>query len=295
MDLVVKVPYMPAVGETILGESFMQSLGGKGANQAYACGRLGKGVAFLTSVGKDSFGKRMLENMREIGVDVSQAKEDPNLPTGTAFIYVDGEGRNNIVVVPGANQSCDEAYLKKNLNFIEQSDFLLIQMEIPFEGIWETIITAHNMGKTVVLNPAPAPDFGVIKEDVYRCIDYITPNETELEKLTGLPTDDMEKIRLAGERLLSFGVKNVLVTLGDKGAMLINQEGAKHYGAVPTKAVDTTAAGDTFNGAFIVALSEGKTVDEAVLFANTASSIAVSRKGAQDSVPSRDEVECLLK
>lgn len=295
MDLVVKVPYMPSVGETILGESFMQSLGGKGANQAFACGRLGEGVSFLTSVGCDAFGRRMLDNMTEIGVDVTQAKQDLAQPTGTAFIYVDAEGRNNIVVVPGANQSCDWEYLKTKQALFEHSDFLLIQMEIPYTGIWKAMKYAKELGKTVVLNPAPAPDYGVIHEEYYRCVDYITPNETELAKLSGLPTDSMENVQLAGKRLLSFGVQNVLVTLGEKGAMLINQAGEKLYPSIPTKAVDTTAAGDTFNGAFVVGLAEDKSVDEAVVFANVASSIAVSRKGAQASVPSRNEVENLLK
>ena len=295
MDLVVKVPYMPSVGETILGESFMQSLGGQGANQAFACGRLGEGVAFLAAVGCDAFGKRMLDNMNEIGVDVTQVKEDAAQPTGTAFIYVDAEGRNNIVVVPGANQSCDGEYLKTKRALFEHADFLLIQMEIPYTGIWEAMKYAKELGKTVVLNPAPAPDYGVIQEEAYRCVDYITPNETELAKLSGLPTDSMENVQLAGKRLLSFGVRNVLVTLGEKGAMLINQTGAKLYPSIPAKAVDTTAAGDTFNGAFVVGLAEGKSVDEAVAFANAASSIAVSRKGAQASVPTRNEVENLLK
>ena len=292
MDIVMEMKCMPKKGETILGESLTYSPGGKGANQAFAAGMLGGNAMMLGCVGRDSMGDQLRENMQKSGTDISGIAQVENKPTGVAAIYVDENGDNSIVVISGANSICDATYLKQNDDLFKQSDYVLFQMEIPAEAVYYGIRRAKELGKTVILNPAPAPDG--LPADILQKIDYLTPNETETLKLSGLTEMSEESLLTGAEELLKKGVKNVIVTMGDKGALLVNDEGKNLYPTRKVKAVDTTAAGDCFNAAFAVGLSEGMSHEEAIRFANTASSISVTRKGAQGSIPSRKEVDAVV-
>lgn len=293
MDESIQVKEMPVQGETILGKSLVFTPGGKGANQACAAGKLGGQVAMLGCVGDDDFGRAQKEQLSGVGVEIAALKTSQTQPTGTAIILVNQAGNNCIVVASGANMDCDAAYLQENDDLLQQCDYVLLQMEIPYEAIFYTIRRAAELGKKVVLNPAPAPD--TLPEDIWKKLTYLTPNETELSKLTGMPVDTPQQLRAAALRLLRRGVQNVLVTIGKQGVLLVNQAGAVLYPTTDKKPIDTTAAGDTFNAAFLVGLSEGKSEEEAIRFGNMASSITVTRKGAQASIPTRAETEAELE
>lgn len=295
MDLSIDLAKMPVTGETILGRGIAYKAGGKGANQACAAGRLGGRVRMLGCVGRDEFGQRLMKSLSEAGVETVYIKESEDLPTGTAVIYVDDNGDNSIVVIPGANMACDVEYLKKQDEQFQWCDYVVLQMEIPCESVWYAVKRAKELGKTVILNPAPAPDR--IPEEILSMVDYITPNETEIITLSGQGTESgraAKDIRAGAELLLEQGTGNVLVTLGEQGALRINRSGEAFYPARKVVSVDTTAAGDCFNGALVAALAEGLGEEAAIPFANIASSIAVTRKGAQESLPTRDEVAVIM-
>ena len=292
MDIVVGMKRMPLPGETVLGNSISYVPGGKGANQAFAAGKLGGKAVMLGCVGADETGSRLIGNLGESGTDIGYIAQIDGVPSGTAPIFVDGQGNNSIVVVAGANACCNTAYLMKNESLIRESDYVIFQMEIPEDAVFYGIQKAAEYGKTVILNPAPAPD--ELPEDIFQWIDYFTPNETELLKLGGLKELTEENVRLAAHRFVQRGIKNVIVTMGDKDVLLVNSEREQSFPARKVEAVDTTAAGDCFNGALAVGLSEGMDLDHAIRFANTASSIAVTRKGAQSSIPDRAEVDSLF-
>lgn len=289
MDLSIDLAKMPVTGETILGRGIAYKAGGKGANQACAAGKLGGRVRMLGCVGQDEFGQKLVKSLSESGVETDYIKESRDLPTGTAVIYVDDNGDNSIVVIPGANMACDIEYLKEQDEQFHWCDYVVLQMEIPYESVWYSVKRAKELGKMVILNPAPAPD--EIPEEILSLVDYLTPNETEIIALNGKSKDD---IREGAEKLLSRGVSNVIATLGDRGALLVNRYGETFYPARKVVSVDTTAAGDCFNGAMVAALAEGQSEAEAILFANIASSIAVTRKGAQESLPIREEVAVIM-
>lgn len=289
MDLSIDLAKMPVTGETILGRGIAYKAGGKGANQACAAGKLGGRVRMLGCVGQDEFGQKLVKSLSESGVETDYIKESRDLPTGTAVIYVDDNGDNSIVVIPGANMACDMEYLKEQDEQFHWCDYVVLQMEIPYEAVWYSVKRAKELGKTVILNPAPAPD--EIPEEILSLVDYLTPNETEIIALNGKSKDD---IREGAEKLLGRGVSNVIATLGDRGALLVNRYGETFYPARKVASVDTTAAGDCFNGAMVAALAEGQSEAEAILFANIASSIAVTRKGAQESLPIREEVAVIM-
>ena len=289
MDLSIDLAKMPVTGETILGRGIAYKAGGKGANQACAAGKLGGRVRMLGCVGQDEFGQKLVKSLSESGVETDYIKESRDLPTGTAVIYVDDNGDNSIVVIPGANMACDIEYLKEQDEQFHWCDYVVLQMEIPYEAVWYSVKRAKELGKMVILNPAPAPD--EIPEEILSLVDYLTPNETEIIALNGKSKDD---IREGAEKLLSRGVSNVLATLGDRGALLVNRYGETFYPARKVVSVDTTAAGDCFNGAMVAALAEGQSEAEAILFANIASSIVVTRKGAQESLPIREEVAVIM-
>ena len=287
MDLRFSMKRMPLEGETVLGDGLLYNPGGKGANQAAAAAKLNGDVAMLGCVGKDGFGDTLSKSLADCGCGVSRLRR-VTAPTGTASIYVDGQGRNSIVVIAGANAYCGVEYLKECEDELKACDILMLQLEIPYDAVWYLAKRARALGKTVILNPAPAPD--AIPADVLKCVDWLTPNETELARLAGMPCEEPSEIEEAAAKLQSMGVVNVLVTVGSRGAYLCTADNAELIPAQHVKAVDTTAAGDCFNGAFAVGLSEGMTPAKAVAFANKAASISVTREGAQSSLPWRKEV-----
>lgn len=289
-DISISMEKMPIIGETVFGEAIKYSNGGKGANQACAIGRLGGNVEMLGCIGNDDLGKSQILNLNKFNIKTENLKKQNDAPTGTAVIYVDKDGKNSIVVIPGANNLCDVEYLKEKEECLEKADFIVLQLEIPIETVEYSVKKGKELGKTIVLNPAPAPE--EISEEILQNVDYFTPNESELQRLAKLDKmESIEDVKRGAQFFIDKGVKNVMVTLGENGVLLVNKDGAQHFPAYKVKAIDTTAAGDCFNGAFVVGLSEGKTVEDSIVFANKASSIAVTRKGAQDSIPSRDEVE----
>lgn len=288
VDFVVAVKRTPQVGETVLCKSFEQVPGGKGANQAYACGRLGAATTFLNVVGNDDLGQTLIENMKRADVHTEAMGHTDKENTGIAIVCVNEEGNNSIIVIPGANSCCDENYLAANRRLFEESDIVLIQMEIPCQSVYYAIRLARELGKTIILNPAPAPEY--IPDEVYGMLDFLTPNESEFKALTGCPNDQVEEIVRYGAGLLEKGVKNIVVTLGERGALHIHREGHQLYQAPTVPVKDTTAAGDTFNAALARKLADGCGCREAIIFANHASALSVSRKGAQTSIPSYTEV-----
>ena len=285
-DMVISGVKIPVPGETVCGGSFMMNPGGKGANQAVAVARLSakRGqCTFIAKVGDDLFGR---ETAARLAADKIDAKlvVDRKVASGTALILVDPKGQNCISVALGANGTLLPKDVKKFAKDIQSADALLLQLETPLETVLWAAQTAKAKGVPVVLNPAPAAK---LPKELYRCLDWITPNETEAELLTGVKVVDLASAQKAEAVLRKRGVGNVVITLGSKGCYAAG----KIHPCVKVKAVDTVAAGDTFNGAFVVALAEGKAIDEAIAFAQKASAIAVTRPGAQSSVPHRREVK----
>lgn len=289
MDMVIPVKELPQKGETILGGTPDYIPGGKGANQACAAGKLGGSVTMLGKVGRDEMGRRLKDNLSAAGVDVAHVAETPDAPTGMAVIYVSETGSNSIVVIPGANGLCDRAYIEANEELIAAHDIIVLQLEIPYDAVFRAIQLAKKHGRLVVLNPAPAPDS--LPAEVIASLDYFTPNETEMARIAGMPVGGTEEAVAAGRRLVEAGVGTVLATLGEAGALLVTAETAQVIPTLRVDAVDTTAAGDTFNGAFVTALAEGMPEAEAIAFGNKAAAISVTRKGAQTSIPTRGEVD----
>ena len=212
IDFVLNVPEMPRKGETLLCRSFANVPGGKGANQACACGKLGGDCTFLSVLGRDSLGQLLYKSLENAGVDLSRIGYSDTQPSGMAMITVNSVGENSIVVVPGANDCCDEAYFRRNQDVIQSAGILLIQLEIPHDGVFSLISEMKKLGKTTILNPAPAPES--IPDSLFQYIDWITPNETELSSITKLPTDTVEQVEFAAKQLIQKGVGNVLVTIG---------------------------------------------------------------------------------
>lgn len=290
MDYVINVPKMPQIGETLICDSFEMIPGGKGANQAYALGKLGGNVSMLGAVGNDSVGRTLIQNLNAVGVDTSRLKQTPEEDTGSAFICVDKTGRNNIVVVQGANKAVDIPYIDANMDLLETCDLVLLQLEIPLETVVYAAKKAKALGKTVVLDPAPA--CADIPHELYECVDFIKPNEVELSTLVQDERAD-EHLEASAAFLQANGVRNVVVTLGRKGAFLCDEEGhAVHFPADNSvHVVDTTAAGDSFTAALAYGFSTGCKTREAIDLAICVSNIVVTRKGAQTSIPDRKEVE----
>ncbi len=284
-DYVANVDHRPQGGETITAESFCVNCGGKGANQAYAAARLGAQVKMLGMTGKDEAGELFKKRLCEAGADVSSIKQLENTPTGMAMITVDKTGENSIVVVRGANGMVDSDYVDSRIEDIKSADILLTQLEIPLETVVYAVKAAKKLGKTIVLDPAPARKD--IPHEVFRFIDYIKPNETELEILTG--ERDCEK---GAKKLIEMGVKNVIVSRGAKDCYFLSHSGESFYTRIPkVSVIDTTAAGDSFTGAFAAAKAEGKTDREAVLYAVKVSTVVVTKAGAFDSIPTQKEVD----
>lgn len=292
IDMVMTVKQLPKPGETILGDSFRMYSGGKGANQAVAATRMGGAITFIAKVGNDLFGKQVLENYKTEGMDVSHIVMDNQLPTGVALINVSEDGENSITVSSGANAALDSAHVESAREVIEGASILLMQLETPLETVEFASKLANEKGVKVVLNPAPATP---LPDKLLRNLYAIIPNKTEAEMLSGVRILDWNSAKEAANAISAKGVEIVVITLGEKGALV--KDGIKYYDVPGYKvdAVDTTAAGDTFCGAFCVAISEGKSIKDAVMVANRAASIAVTRFGAQDSIPHRDEVYKLME
>ena len=292
MDLVVKVNDIPRVGETILSKSFEKIAGGKGANQAIAAKRCGAEVAMIAKIGKDENGEILKDKLKEDNIDVKYVFEDKNESTGMAFIMVNENGNNSIIVVAGSNMTINKEEIEVSLEKIKESDILIAQFETSEEITLEAFKKAKEFGKVTILNPAPAKK---INEELLRVTDIIVPNETEVEVLTGITIEILEDANKAGQVFLEKGVKFVVITLGDKGAVIIGKDFCELVPAYKVNAIDTTAAGDSFIGGLSSKLDykniNKQTLIEAVNFGNKVSSISVQRKGAQPSIPYLKEIE----
>ncbi|WP_439581226.1 ribokinase [Dyadobacter bucti] len=289
-DMVVKSHKLPMPGETVMGGNFLMNPGGKGANQALSASRLGGKVNFICKVGNDLFGKQALQQFKREKIGTDFIVTDALLPSGVALINVDHDGENCISVAPGANSSLKPSEVILAFEDLTPSDILLIQLEIPLDTVIFSIKTAFEKNVKVILNPAPAQ---YLSDDVLQCLYLITPNETEAELLTGIRVVNDETAEQASSILVAKGCRNVIITLGSKGAFLYTENIRKVIPAPAVTAVDTTAAGDCFNGALAVGLSEGMALDEAVSFACKVAAISVTRMGAQSSIPLRKEVDQL--
>lgn len=287
-DMVINMDRLPLPGETLLGGRFFMNSGGKGANQAVAAARLGGKITFIAKVGNDPFGIRSIDQYKAEGIGTKHVLIDKEHPSGVALILVDAHGENSIAVASGANANLTPQDVDEARAVIEEGDIVLMQLETPIETVERAALIGKQMGKKVILNPAPAQS---LSSSLLGCLYMLIANETEAEFISGIQIVDMDSVARAADIICSKGVENVVITLGSKGAF-VKERGAYHQvPALKVKAVDATAAGDTFCGAICVALAEGKSITEAVEFANRAAAVTVTRMGAQSSLPYRREVE----
>lgn len=286
-DMVIKTQKFPSPGETILGGKFLMNAGGKGANQAVAAARTGGNVTFVGKIGNDIFGKQAVQQLKEEGINVDFVSVDEENPSGVALITVDSKGENSIVVAPGSNGTLSSSDFDKASNVLDESEYVLMQLEIPISTVEHIAQMAGKKQKKVVLNPAPAAR---LSDELLKNISIITPNESEAELLTGIKVTDEQSALKAASLLHAKGIETVIITMGAAGAFLLSHGKHEIIRAPKVEPVDTTAAGDTFNGALVVALSEGKSITESIVFANKAAAISVTRIGAQASVPYRKEI-----
>lgn len=286
-DMVIKTDKLPGPGETILGGRFLMNPGGKGANQAVAAARLGGKVTFIGKRGNDLFGNQAMGLFMREGIDTQYIVKDPDLPSGVALITVDSAGENSIVVAPGSNGNLQQDDIPNKVFESGKFGILLLQLEVPLNTVEYSAVTATRNNIKVILNPAPAQQ---LSENIFKNIWLLTPNETEAEILTGIKVCDISSSEAAATEFQKKGVKNVIITMGEDGAFVKSDHFTGIIPGVKVTAVDTTAAGDVFNGAVAVALSEGKELKEAVIYANKAASISVTRLGAQASAPYRHEI-----
>ncbi len=287
MDITIKVPQLPAVGETVLGGQWLLSPGGKGANQAVAAGRAGADVTFVSAMGEDEFGTQALNNLQQNGINTSCLHVLPDAQTGVAIIMVDDQGRNIIAVSPGANALITPAHVDATGDEVAAADVLLAQLEIPIETVARAVEAAHCAGTRVVLNPAPAPTTALPREMLSH-VDVMVANEIELGQIAaqmGVSSQDY-----APQAVLDCGVGSIIVTLGERGVRLHTREGESHIDAYKVRAIDTVGAGDTFCGAMACALAEGQDLTSAAGFANVAAALATTAIGAQSSIPTRAQI-----
>jgi ribokinase len=287
MDMVVKTSHIPVPGETVLTGSFFMNPGGKGANQAVAVARLGGNVTFISKVGNDVFGKQSAQLFDEEDINTFHMLSDPDLPSGVALITVDEKGENSIVVASGANANLLPADLEDALADIADAGVILMQLEIPLETVEFVAKYAASKGISVILDPAPAKE---LSSELLATLDIITPNQTEAEILSGIKVTNIESAKKAAKIIYGKGVKHVVITMGTQGAVIYRGNKTEVIPAHKIEAIDSTAAGDVFNGALAVALSEGKPLTQAVEFACMVAAISVTRLGAQSSIPYRNEI-----
>jgi len=290
-DMVVCTPQLPRAGETVLGSDFRQVAGGKGANQAVAAARAGAAVAMVGCVGDDQHGREAVEGLRREGVDVSQIHRLGEAPSGVALIVVDAGGQNCIAVAPGANACVTPAMVRRAEPLLAAAEVVLVQLEVPLDAVMETATIASSHGARVILDPAPAQP---LPDALWRHLALITPNVTEAAALTGREIRDQGDARAVAGVLLERGVESAIVTLGADGVLVVTPQAQIVIGGLAVEAVDTTAAGDTFAGALAARLAEGADLVDASRFANAAAAVAVTRRGAQPSVPTRDEITRML-
>jgi ribokinase len=292
VDFTVAASRLPGVGETVSGGSLLVNHGGKGANQAVAARRLGAEVRFIACVGDDASGRDIRAALAAEGIGVDGLMVTPDAATGTALIVVDGQGRNQIAVAPGANWGLSAEHVRSRTDDFAWAQVVMCQLETPLDTLAVSLAEARRRGLVTVLNPAPVRED--ISDDVWRLVDYLTPNESEAERLSGVAVRDARSAAAAGRALRSRGVGTVIVTLGAQGSVACTAQGDLSVPAFVVTAVDTTAAGDAFNGALGTALAGRETLRDALRFASAAAAITCTRRGAQPSLPTRAEVDRLL-
>jgi ribokinase len=289
MDLVTRAPRLPRGGETLAGHSFVTVPGGKGANQAVAAARLGTDVAMVGCVGDDAYGGQLRAALLAEGIDCTAVTAIDGESTGVALIVVDDNSQNAIVIVAGGNGHVTAQVVDRFDALLSQAEVIVCQLEIPVATVGHVLKRGRELGKIVILNPAPAS--GPLPADWYPLIDYLIPNETEAALLTGLPVDSVATADRAASALLAAGAGKVIVTLGSQGSLFANGARSQHFPAPTVQAVDTTAAGDTFVGGFAAALAEGKSESDAIRFGQIAAALSVTRAGAQPSIPTLTDVQ----
>ena len=290
-DHVLQVPSFPRPGETLHGHNYQVIPGGKGANQAVAAARLNADIGFIACVGDDAFGLNIRESFQQDGMEISGVKVEAGCPTGIAMIQVSDSGENSICISAEANARLTAESLQSELERIRAAKYLLMQLETPLDGVVKAAQVAKDAETKVILNPAPARP---LPDELLSCVDIITPNETEAESLTGIAVTDNQSAQQAANLLHDKGIESVMITLGAKGVWLSQDRQGTLIPGFKVTATDTTAAGDTFNGAFVTGLLEAMTLESAIKFAHAAAAISVTRFGAQTSIPNRDEVEQFL-
>jgi ribokinase len=292
MDMTVKVEELPKLGETIFGNDFYESCGGKGANQAVAVSKLGMKTEMIGMVGKDSQGEKLIQNLNKYGIISDNVIKSDEL-TGRAIITVDRKGDNNIIVIPGSNFKITKEHIQAKQDVIASSDVVILQNEIPSETVEFSLLKAKELGKITIFNPAPARK---LSGEVFKNTDYLILNETEMEEIFEIKFNDEEYTEKISIKKKEYGIKNIILTLGDKGSILFSKDNnIKKYDVYKVKAVDTTAAGDSFIGAFTMKICEIGNPDEAIKYATAVSAIVVTRQGAQDSIPTREEIEKFIE
>ena len=292
MDLVVRTPRVPENGETVIGSSFRRFPGGKGANQAVSAARLGGHVTMVGKLGRDLFGNEMQEVLNGEGIYTDHILRDGEASTGVGLITLDEKtGNNRIIVVPGANLRYSQVDLQSIQDVVQSSDVLMLQLEMDLHLVDAAVTMATKHQIPVILNPAPAQE---LDDQLLRQVTYLTPNETEAQMLSGVEVTDVHTAEEAAKILLEKGVKNVVITLGENGALLADETGTEHIPAFPTTVVDTVAAGDAFNGALAVAIAQGTPLRQAVRFANAVGALAVTKEGAIPSLPYLGDVKDFL-
>ncbi|GKX28220.1 ribokinase [Vallitalea longa] len=291
MDLVTTVKNFPKSGETVLGNDFNLYCGGKGGNQAVAAGKLGATVAMFGKIGNDMYGKEYIENLKNSNVEYKYIQNEENVSTGTAIIEVEESSENKIIIIPGANNEVDKEYIDNNMKTLLEYDIFLFQLEIPMSTVVYAAKKLKEHDKVVIVDPAPAVK---LPKELLECTDYLTPNETELEIVTGTKINSQDDLRQAVSILLDSGVGKVIHKAGKNGAYIIDENDIIHVEGYKVDAIDTTAAGDSFNAGFAFALSKGYDLDKCVEIANAVGGLATTGMGAQSAMPIYENVLTLI-